>query len=214
MFNVCSNCGIYTVEKEIVDTANDSFAKCPACGHMHKFKKLPLVILTGASGSGKSAVTAELTRRMTRFVVLEKDILWSDYFSTLSDHNRTFNELWLRVAKNVGQNGKPVMLCGSFVPGQMESCSERRYFSELCFGALVCDNRTLTERLMKRPEWRNSGSEEFINEHNRFNEWFRHQEQTSNNTLVLFDTSYNTIEETADEIIKWLDRMLPVTRFN
>jgi uncharacterized Zn finger protein len=43
MFNTCPECGLYNVEKEIIDSGNNSFAKCPACGYMHNLKSCRLL---------------------------------------------------------------------------------------------------------------------------------------------------------------------------
>lgn len=64
--------------------------------------------------------------------------------------------MWLRLAKNIGQAGLPIILCGTSLPDQFEACPERRYFATLHYLALVCDEITLKERLRQRPAWRSS----------------------------------------------------------
>jgi hypothetical protein len=54
MFNVCPKCGEYSVEKSI--DASGPFATCPFCGYAHPFLQLPLFIITGSSGSGKTTI--------------------------------------------------------------------------------------------------------------------------------------------------------------
>jgi hypothetical protein len=49
MFNVCPNCGEYTVEKRI--DPSGPFAACPHCQYAHPFLQHPLFFLSGASGT-------------------------------------------------------------------------------------------------------------------------------------------------------------------
>jgi len=51
VFNVCSHCGEYAVEK-MIDPAGP-FAICPFCTYAHPFLQQPLFLITGASGAGK-----------------------------------------------------------------------------------------------------------------------------------------------------------------
>ena len=60
--------------------------------------------------------------------------------------------MWLRIAKNVGQSGRPVVFCGSAFPEHFEECPERSDFSKLYYLTLVCDDDLLVERLQQRPE--------------------------------------------------------------
>ena len=55
MFMTCDKCGERL--EEVITKNNDSVGrlKCK-CGNIDEYKKLPLFILTGASGVGKSTV--------------------------------------------------------------------------------------------------------------------------------------------------------------
>jgi AAA domain len=153
VFNVCARCGEYVVEKVIDPTR--SIAICPACGYEQPFLRQPLFLITGASGAGKTTVCRALTPRMrNRFVVLESDILWGPVPTSAEDDYRSYRNVWLRLAKNIGQAGLPVILCGTALPDQFETCPERPYFSTLHYLALVSDEATLKERLRQRPAWR------------------------------------------------------------
>ena len=116
--------------------------------------RLPLFVLTGASGAGKTAVCLALAAKMSECVFMESDVLWRTEFATPDDGYRAYRNLWLRVAKNINQAGRPVVLCGSAIPEQFEGCPERRYFSTIHYLAMVCDDNVLMERLLSRPGWR------------------------------------------------------------
>lgn len=207
MFNVCPRCGEYCEEKAI-DTRGP-FAICPACGYAHPFKRLPLFVVSGASGSGKSTVGLALVPLMQEAVVMESDILWRPEFATPQDGYRSYRNLWLRVAKNIGQGGRPVVLVGSAVPDQFETCVERRYFSEIHYLALVCEDDILEERLRARPTWRRSGTPEVLAEMRRFNGWLRSHAETTNPPMSVLDTSHLTIPDSAAETLAWIRQQWP-----
>ena len=49
---------------------------------MEPNKKLPLFIVSGASGVGKTTMCEILFRRETKYIVMESDILWKEEFNT------------------------------------------------------------------------------------------------------------------------------------
>ena len=74
-------------------------------------------MVTGASGAGKTAVCQTLAPRSEAAVVLEMDILLGHVRAEPEDVYRSYKSTWLRVAMNVGQAGRPVVLCGTVEPG-------------------------------------------------------------------------------------------------
>ena len=74
MLNVCVNCGFYRPDK-IIDPAGP-YGICPECDYRHLFRRLPLFIVSGASGTGESTVCHHLLGRVTEVVLLDSDILW------------------------------------------------------------------------------------------------------------------------------------------
>jgi predicted kinase len=202
VFNVCPACGEYSVEKAI-DPAGP-FAVCPRCGHRHRFRQLPLFILTGASGSGKSAVCLRLPESLPECVVLETDILWRPEYDTPADNYAAFREVWLRMAKNVGQSGRPVVLGGTALPDGFERQPERRYFTRLDYLALVVDERELVRRLRERPSWRRAASPEFVARMVEFNAWLRANAATTSPPLDLLDTTAISVEETVERVAAWV----------
>lgn len=191
MFNVCKNCGEYHADKIIVQ--EESVAICPKCFERHIFKKLPLFIITGASGVGKSSVCIEIANIQKEYIVMDSDILWREEFNKPENDYIDYRDMWLRVCKNISQAGRPVVLIGSAIPEQFEKCVERRYFSEIHYIALVCDDVKITERLKARPEYRNCGSEDFIKGHIEFNNWFKKNKEK----FSLVDTTNDSVKETA-----------------
>ena len=206
MFNVCPQCGEYAEEKQI--DAAGPFVICPHCQYAHPFLQQPLFIVTGASGAGKSAACLALVPVLKECVVLESDILWGLIPATPEDDYRSYRNVWLRLAKNIGQAGRPVVLCGSAVPEQFERCPERRYFSTLHYLALVCEDEALIERLKQRPAWRRSGSIETLERMAQFNRWLKEHASATQPPMTLYDTTSRSVAETVAYTAAWIRQRL------
>jgi len=202
MFNVCPQCGEYAVEK-IIDSSGP-YAICPFCHYAHPFLQQPLFIITGASGSGKTTVCLSLVSLLKECVVMESDILWGAFPPTEEQGYQDYRNMWLRVAKNIGQAGRPVVLCGTALPEQVENCAERRYFSTIYYLAMVCDDAILKERLTARPQWRASGSNDFIEQMLQFNDWLKDHAAITNPPMTLHDSSNTSILKTSQEVAQWI----------
>jgi hypothetical protein len=207
MINVCFQCGAYRADK-FVDPEGP-VAICPECGFRHAFVQLPLLVVAGASGAGKSTVCNMLVGRIRRVVVLDADTLWRAEFNSPTDNYRAFFEVWLRMCKNISQSGRPVVLFGAGfgVPQNIEPCVERRYFSSVEYLALVCSDTSLAERLERRPVWRGSRGAAQIEEQKRFNRWFKNY-GVSKPAVALLDTTDVEATETAEQVRRWIDEML------
>lgn len=199
MFDVCPGCGAYNPARDIDPASSE--AVCPLCGHRQPFRRLPLFIITGASGAGKSALCLALAAQPDAFIALETDIFWNACFDQPEDDYRAFRELCLRAARDIGQGGRPVVLCGSATPSQFESCIGFRYFSAAHYLALVCPPAILADRLRARPPWRASGSPDFIDRMIAYNQWFIDHPDG----LTLHDTAAHTPAQTVAFARAWLN---------
>jgi len=208
MFNVCYQCGAYHADK-IIDESGP-FAICPACGHNHPFRRLPLLLIGGASGAGKSTVCRHLLGQVNEAVLLDADILWREEFNTPEDNYRSFFETWLRMAKNIGQSGRAVVIFGAgfVVPSNVEPCVERRYFSQVHYLGLVCDEDALAARLRARPQWRQSADESFIQGQIQFNQWILDQGAQPESPVEVIDTTNTDPAETATAVHRWIVQKL------
>jgi hypothetical protein len=166
MMNVCHNCGEYRADKEI-DPAGP-YAICPLCGFEHRFRQLPLPLIGGASGVGKTTVYNRLVGTLDGAVLLEADVLWRSEFDQPEDNYRAF----------------------------FEPCVERRYFSAAHYLALTCDDAAIVERLKSRPARRMCGDPGYIEAHVAFNRWFKEKASSVEPPAELLDTTGLSIELT------------------
>jgi len=198
---VCPACGQYEEAREIEPTG--PVAICPRCGHRQPFRRLPLFVLTGPSAVGKTTVCLELAPRMERAVVLEMDILWGRVTADPADDYRVYKSTWLRVALNVGQAGRPVVLCGTVAPGSLERLTEARYFAAIHYLVLACRDDELVRRLRARPAWRASSGDELVQRMLGFNAYLRAT------GVDAIDTAELSVEATIERVAAWIEARLP-----
>lgn len=203
MLNVCIHCKKYSAEKEIIEEGK--FQRCPFCGHKQAITRWPLFIITGASAAGKSTISAQLFLHERDYHVIESDIFWSDYFNEPETDYRKYREYCLRICKNISQIGKPVVLCGSAVPKQFENCTERRYFSEIHYLAVVCNEDILVRRLT---EQRHIEDQDLIARSIDFNHWLKENATKTTPQIQLLDNSHLTVEEATRKTSEWIYKHL------
>lgn len=199
MFNTCPECGQHISEK-IVDISGACII-CPSCKYKQPFKMLPLYVVMGACGAGKSKSCVELSQITTEYIVIESDILWREEFFRDKPDYLQYKNLCLRVCKNISQAGKSVIICGGTVPGQYEKCTESRYFSSINYIALVCDSKVLKKRLLSRPIDRSCGDEAFINSQIKFNEWLKGDFKKMYPKVKIVDTTHDLPKHTAEKTL-------------
>jgi hypothetical protein len=94
------------------------------------------------------------------------------------------------------------------VPTQFEQCVERRYFSEIFYLALVCDDEALAARLGKRPSWRGTAGPENLKKYLALNHWFKDYARGTEPPMALLDTTGLTLDESVDGIMRWISDCL------
>ena len=162
-------------------------------------KKLPLFIITGASGVGKSTACEVLFQNESEYIVLESDLLWHDVYNEPDENYRKYRELWLRVCANISQIGKPIILCGCAVPEQFDVCEEKELFTKIYYLAIVCDDVILENRMK---EGRKITDINWIKSSIDFNKWIKENSEKQN--MYIVDGSELSPEQTAEIIDKWI----------
>jgi hypothetical protein len=171
--------------------------RCPQCGYVAASRILPLCIVTGASGVGKTAVVRELHRLLPEWDVFETDIL----------HGADWQQVkcnWLRIAYAIAQSGRYTLLCGTLLPEQVDQCDHRPLFSRVYYLNLHCDDATRAARLRARPAWRGC-DEAFIAQHQQFAQWLLDHAATAfDSPMPTIDTTHQTPRQVAEQICAWV----------
>jgi predicted ABC-type ATPase len=159
---------------------------------------LPLFIVTGASGVGKTAVVEPLRGLLPDWELFETDILWDsggDWQFVRSN--------WLRIAHSIAQSGRPTLLCGTLLPEDVDRCDARDFFSKVHYLCLHCSDERRRERLRARPPARGC-TEAFIAEQERFARWLLdHGRSLCDPPMTFLDSSDSPVLPLAEQIRNW-----------
>ncbi len=185
---------------------------CDLCGARTPFEPLPpLLLLTGASGAGKTTLTRALTGTVTEAILIDADLLWG--VNTAHDDPasgyRQFRGLTLHLAERIARNGCPVLIEGTCIPEQYESLGERWYFIRTAYLAVTCAEDELRQRLARRPDWRQEPGrlEPLIT----LNERFRTAPASFCTPVEVLDTTGRTVTDCAAEAHAWIRKNLENT---
>lgn len=190
---VCNGCGAYI--QPAVNVEQQSI-RCRQCQAVTPMQILPLFIVTGASGVGKTAVVPVLRRLLPDWVICETDVMHGADWPQVRSN-------WLRVAHAIAQSGRHTILCGTMLPVDIDQCDHRPFFSQVYYLNLHCDDATRAARLQSRPAWRGC-DEAFVEEHRKFAQWLLdHAASDFNPPLVTVDTTYSSTAEVAEQIRDW-----------
>jgi broad-specificity NMP kinase len=195
MFFVCRRCGAWDPGRPVVGSA----VVCE-CGERRPIEVLPLFLVTGASGAGKSTVGDVLLGNTTSHVVLEADILWSAQMNTPEDDYARFGSTWLRMAANIHQAGRSVLLMGARTPDSFAELPERAIVGAMPCLALVASDEELVRRLRARPAWRGV-NDSFVAGMLRLNQHLRERAD-----VTIVDTTNQEPAQTAASVVDWLRR--------
>lgn len=157
---------------------------------------------------GKSSVAAAVGPLLADAVVtLEQDVLWEPELATQPEGTRRFRTTWLRLAAMIGQSGRPVLLCGTVVPAELEPLPERVLFRDVHYLALTAEPARLVPRLRARPAWR-GWDEPRIAEMVAFAADLQREAATMDPPVALLDTERRTVAELAGVVERWVRERL------
>ena len=94
---------------------------------------------------------------------------------------------------------------GFGVPENLEMLVERRYFSDIKYLALICDELELKNRLLKRLTWRGITGN-FIQRQFEYNRWFTEIGSKGIPPVDLINTSNVPLERTVNQVREWIQK--------
>lgn len=164
--------------------------------------KLPLFLVTGASGVGKSTVVSYLQHLLPMCIIFDMDITYDEK----SDW-RIGQRNWLRIAKSIVEQGRHVILCGTTLPEHFADHKETSAFSAMYYINLHCDDTIRDARLTAR-HW----ASQLIDDHRNFARWLLANADTAfDPPMPTIDTGVHPPDVVATIIRRWvLARMVPV----
>ncbi|MEK3714498.1 AAA family ATPase [Paenibacillus sp. FSL P2-0089] len=165
--------------------------------------QLPLFIITGASGVGKTTVMHELREQMPEFVLFSTD---DDNFGTTGkklEYQDRYNVLF-HCAHAVALSGRGTIICGTMMPWDAKKCDVYDAFSEVHFINLHCDDATRNARLRGREDaatW----TEDMLRQHEEFAQWLLdHADTEYDPPMPTFDTTSTPTAALAEQIKEYI----------
>ncbi|MCK9859341.1 MULTISPECIES: AAA family ATPase [Paenibacillus] len=159
-------------------------------------KKIPLFIVTGSSGSGKTYVIDELRKILPHFNIFDIDNLRE---VGITDEQQIRN-VWLRVARNTAESGRMTIICGTAMPWDIKKCVDYPYFKHVYYLNLHCDDETREIRLRAR-NW----PEEMIQDYKEFAKWLvDHADKEYSPPMPIVDTTVAEVAVVAAQIKEWV----------
>lgn len=203
MIGICPKCGSHKWNKQV--TQDKQHILCEECEHQWSFRAMPLFILTGCSGVGKTTTAQELISRDTNFIVLDADFLYNIMPHNTEDDYKNWVEQILSLSKNIMQSGKPLVWTIAGALNYFESTYNRRFFTDIHYLALVCNSEDLVKRMR---EGRHITDENWINSSVEYNRWFIEKGNVSDKRIDTFDISGKNVSDVADYVTQWIETKL------
>lgn len=199
MLSICPKCGNHEWNKTISVDKKQIF--CPNCGYQWDFKAMPLFILTGCSGVGKTTTAQELLLRDTDFLVMDADFLFNIMPHDTDEDYKNWVEQIMSLSKNIMQGGKPLLWTMAGALEYFEKTYNRRFFTEVYFLALVCTDEALEKRMR---EGRHITDANWIKSSVDYNHWFMDNGTISGTKADTFDITGKSVSEVADYVTGWV----------
>jgi energy-coupling factor transporter ATP-binding protein EcfA2 len=192
----CDECGAYAIRRRSLHAGIAEF-RCDACQRELTQRVLPLCIVTGASGVGKTTILPHLQRLLPEYGVLDKDAMWA------RDWDMAYNNLF-RVASALAQGGRGTVIVGTIIPAHIDGLSDRDLVGRIAYANLHCDDATRARRLRHRRTW-GLPDPAFIDAHREFAQWLLdNAAQRFVPPMPTFDTTATPPGEVAVGVAAWV----------
>lgn len=207
MLEICPKCKDHEWNKEV--KGNEII--CPSCGNTWKFKKLPLFILTGCSGVGKTTTLLKLMEEPGDFLVMDADIFYGFMkLETQEDYKKRVEGIE-NLSKDLMQGGKPVLWAMAGNIDKLDQVWPSSFFQEICVLALVCGEEELRDRMRNG---RKITDENWIEGSVSYNQYFREHDRIGSVKFETLDISGKTPDEAAKGVRDWCRKHLKLCENN
>lgn len=203
MIGICPKCGNHEWNKNISE--NKNYIICQQCGHQWNFKSMPLFILTGCSGVGKTTTAQELLQRDTKFIVMDADFLFNIMPHDTDEDYKNWVEQIMSLSKNIMQSGKPLLWTIAGALDYFENTYSRRFFTDIYYLALVCNAKDLEIRMR---EGRHITDSNWIKSSVDYNRWFIENSTATEQKIDTYDITGKSVFEVADYVTEWVTERL------
>ena len=197
MIGICPNCGNYRWDKTVTETE----IVCPRCAHRWGYRRLPLFILTGCSGVGKTTTGQALLARQTDFLVLDADLFYNIMPHETTEDYQKQTEQMLFLSRNLMQGGTPILWTRAGCLDLLPHAYNSRFFSAIHCLALTCEENALRERMTKG---RGITDEGWIQSSADYNRYFMTHNQIGEQKFETLDITDLSADEVADRVEAWV----------
>lgn len=199
MIGICPKCGNYEWDKRV----RGDTVSCPKCGHSWGLRKLPLFILSGCSGVGKTTTAQAIMQRAVDFVVLDADMFYGVMTIKTEEDERRRVEQMMNLSRNIAQSGQPVLWTMAGNLDKLHSAYNRQFFSEIACLALTCEEAALRRRMA---EGRGITDQNWIESSVDYNRYFMTHDRLGDMAFDTLDITGKTPDEVAENVIAWVHK--------
>ena len=189
----CPSCGAWSLLGD-----GDRHLVCGECAHRLTANLPPFFLVTGAAGTGKSAVVPSLRQRLPEVFVVGGDVL-------LSEARHEFVNRWLRVADAQAQCGRHTLVAGLLLPEELEAAPDRRLVGSVEVLVLDCSDEVREERIRGRKRWAGRGGaalDALVEEHRVIAERLR----SASGSRV--DTAAFGVSDVVEKVAEWFETVV------
>lgn len=204
MIGICPKCGNYNWDK----TVTEQEVSCPKCNHRWPYRRLPLFILSGCSGVGKTTTAQMLLQRDTDFIVLDSDLFYCIMPHESEADYMAQTEQLLSLSRNLMQSGKPVLWTKTGCLDQLPKGYNSRFFSDIYCLALTCEEGALRRRMQ---EGRHITDEGWLRSSADYNRYFQTHDRIGDLCFETLDISGKSTSEVADRVQAWVKEKMGET---
>ena len=201
MIGICNKCGNHKWDKII----KDGKIICPECNYSWSYLSLPLFILSGCSGVGKTTTAIEIMHTQKDIVVLDADIFCGvQNASTEDDYRRRIDTLE-SLSRNISQCGKPVLWTIAGNLDMIPLSYNAQFFSGIHCLVLVTDENSLRDRMING---RGIADHNWIEGSVGYNKYLSEHDSLGELKFERLDITEKTPQEVACAVTEWYQKYL------